>query len=308
LRAAVTGATGFLGAALLRRLLDDKWDVAALARDPGKLIQSAELTVIEGDLQNTAALSNLAHEADVLFHLAGLTHARRESDYFDVNVEGAASAAKAAAKKNAVFVHVSSLSARAPETSPYARSKLASEEAVATASGANPWVALRLPAIYGPRDRAALPYFKLVRAGFAPEPKTNPPARASILFVEDAVGAILAAREAAHGAVYEVGDERPDGRSWSEIGAALGQAMGRNPRAIRAPRAAVAAYSSVIRGVERALGRNPQLRAGQVREFFHADWVARENLLIGATSWRPQMSLQDGFAKTVLWYQENGLL
>lgn len=306
MRAAVTGGAGFLGAALVNQLLNEGWTVAALARNPKKFKPQSGLEIVEGDLANADALRTVAEGADVFFHLAGVTHARRERDYFTVNVEGAAAAARAAG--DATFIHASSMSARAPETSPYARSKRESEAAVADAAAGKPWTALRLPAIYGPRDRATLPYFKLVKSGFAPEPATEPPARASLLFVDDAAGALLAAQDAPAGSIYEVGDEAPEGRAWSEIGAVLGEVLGNRARPIRAPRTPIAVYCSLLRAAETVLGRNPSVRDGQANEFFHPDWVARDNLLTAATRWRPETSLKEGFAKTVLWYQENGLL
>lgn len=308
MRAAVTGGTGFVGAALIGRLLDDGHEVAALARNPNKIAPQPGLDIVEGDLTSADALCEIAGDADVFFHLAGVTHARRDGDYAAVNVEGAARAAAAAATRGVKFIHVSSLSARVPDVSPYARSKYESEDAIADASSGNPWTTLRLPAVYGPRDRATLPYFKLVKAGFAPAPKTDPPARASLLFVADAARAVIAAASAPAGAVYEAGDESPNGRDWREIGALLGDVMGKRAAPLRAPRAPVAFYCSMLLAVERALGRTPSLRAGQVAEFFHPEWVARDNLLSAATAWRPETPLQEGFAKTVLWYQENGLL
>jgi nucleoside-diphosphate-sugar epimerase len=308
LRAAVTGGAGFVGAALIRLLLLENWDVAALARTPSKFSPQPGLSLTSGDLKNVGALSEIARGADVFFHLAGVTHGRRNKEYFDVNVEGAARAAEAAARHGAPFINISSLSARAPDASPYAQSKREGEKAVAEASGTNPWATLRLPAIYGPGDRATLPYFKFVKAGFALEPKTDPPARASLLFVDDAASAIMAARTAAPGVIYEIGDERPEGWTWSEIGASLGAVFGRPPKRIRAPRAALSAFAAISRAADRVMGRTPSLRAGQINELFHPDWTARDNLFAAAAPWRPQTPLKEGLAKTVFWYQENGLL
>lgn len=307
MKAALTGGTGFVGAALMDLLLETGWDVAALARDPARLPEAGEQArVVRGALEDEAALADLAAGADVFFHLAGLTHARRAEDYRRVNVAGARLAARAAAAAGAKLVHASSMSARRPDASPYAKSKLESEAAVAEAGG--DWRALRLPAIYGPRDMATLPFFKLVKAGFALAPKTEPPARASILYVADAAGALLAGAGAAAGAVYEVGDERPDGFSWREIGTILGDVLDVRPRALAVPRPAIAAYHGLARAIEGALGKGPSIREGQINEFFHPDWTARENLLSDACGWRPKTPLQEGFAKTARWYQENGLL
>lgn len=306
--AAVTGGTGLIGATLIDLLLDEGWDVFALARDPKRLRRANDVRVVKGDLENHTALNELAADADVLFHFAGVTHARDLAAYRSANVEGAANAARAAEKAGAALIHISSMSARAPQTSPYAQSKFDSEDAVRQASGDNPWRTLRLPAIYGPGDHATLPYFKLIKSGFALEPRTEPPARASILFVEDAAAAALAVLRAPKNAVYEVGDDRPEGREWSEIGQSLGEVLGSNPRRLRIPRPFVSAAHAMTAFFERMTGKAPSVRPGQANEFFHPDWVARENVLSDACDWAPKTPLKEGFAKTALWYQESGLL
>lgn len=306
MKAAVTGGTGFVGAALITQLLDEGWDVAALARDPARLPHADRLRVVKGALEDEGALRDLAGGADAVFHLAGLTHARARDDYVRVNVDGAAQVARAATKAGASLVHASSMSARVPSASPYAQSKRDSEDAIVAAGG--DWRALRLPAIYGPRDMVTLPFFKLVKSGLAPAPLTTPPARASILYVDDAAGALIAALTAPAGAVYEVGDESPDGFAWADIGATLAAVMGRKARPLRLPRPVIAAYHKAVRTTEAALGRVPSVREGQVNEFFHPDWTARDNLLSAACGWRPRTPLQEGFAKTLRWYQEHDLL
>lgn len=307
-RVAVTGGTGFIGAVLIDQLLEQGFAVRALARDARRLRRAADIDVIEGDLENASALDALARGADAVLHLAGETHARTEQDYHRINVAGAERAAAAAAKSGARFVHASSLSARRPETSPYARSKHDSERAVAAAARGN-FIALRLPAIYGPGDLVTLPYFKLLKSGFNFEPATETPAKATILFVADAAGALVAAAATgAVGAVYEVEDDEPDGRYWSEIGDALSDVYGNTVTAFRIPKPAVALLHEGVRAAESIFGKTPSIRQGQVNELFHPDWVARENLFGRATGWRPKTPLKEGFAKTVRWYQEQGLL
>ncbi len=306
---AVTGGTGFVGAALIQRLLARGEQVKALARDPKKLPPTDNLIAVEGALESEAALARLAGGADAFIHCAGLTHARRDAEYRAVNVDGAARAARAAAAEGARFVHVSSMSARLPAASPYAASKRDSERAIAEASGENKWIALRAPAIYGPGDMVTLPYFKLVKAGIAAEPRTRAEARASILYVDDVAEAILAALdEAPAGAVYEIGDDREDGHSWREIGRTLGEVLAASPRRVRVPRPVIAVWHGAARAGAALQGRTASVRTGQINEFFHPDWAARENLLTAATGWRPRTPLKEGFAKTVRWYQENGLL
>ncbi|MEL7488383.1 MAG: NAD-dependent epimerase/dehydratase family protein, partial [Pseudomonadota bacterium] len=245
--------------------------------------------------------------ADGLIHAAGLTLARADDDYQRVNVAGAAAAAKTAADAKARFVHLSSMSAREPHLSPYAASKRASEaEVLEVAPGA---AILRLPAIYGPRDLVTLPFFKLVKTGWAPRPATAEPGRFSLLYVDDAAGAVLAAlRAPALCGVFEVGDSEEDGVSWGELGETLGAAFGRAPRSVAAPRWILSLYNRAALGYARAFNAAPTARSGQVNEFFHPDWVARNNLLSDSADWTPAVRLEEGFAKTVRWYQDNGYL
>lgn len=306
---ALTGGTGFLGAALIEALVARGDHVKALARSPARLPNKTALIAVHGSLEDDAALEELARGADLFIHCAGLTHARRDEEFFVVNVDGARRAAAAAAKSGARLVHISSLAARRPEVSPYAASKRASEGAVARGAGNSAFLCLRAPAIYGPGDAATLPYFKLVRSGLAPEPAAAPAPRASILYVEDVADAILrAAEEAAPGAVYEIGDDSPSGHSWREIGEAIGEALGVRPHRLPAPHWLLASYAAAAAGISRMAGHAPMVTPGKIREFFHPDWVARENLLSEATSWRAVTPLKEGFAKTARWYQENGLL
>lgn len=306
---AVTGGAGFVGGAVIAALLARGDRVKALLRDPSRIPQTDDLIPVAGTLEDEAALARLAGGVFAVIHCAGLTHARRDEDYRAVNVDGAARAAAAAARAGAKFVHISSMSARLPAASPYAASKADSEPAVEGASAGNPWIALRAPAVYGPRDKGTLPYFRMIKAGIAAEPATHGEARASIIYVDDLAEAILAAiDEAAPFAVYEIGDDAADGRSWREIGGSLSEVMNVRARAVRLPRPLVSAFHGAARAAAAFSGRAASVRSGQVNEFFHPDWVARENLLSAATSWRARTPLKEGFAKTVRWYQENGLL
>lgn len=305
-RVALTGGTGFVGAVIIDHLLEKGIAVRVLARDRGRLKRAGAVDTVEGSLENGSTLDLLAKGASVVIHCAGLTHARRDADFAAVNAEGARRAALAARAAGAKFIHISSLAARAPHLSAYAASKHASEVAIAEVGG--DWLALRAPAMFGPGDAATLPYFRMVKHGFAPEPAASPSPRASILYVEDFAEAVLSAFTAQGGRVYEVGDDRPDGHSWREIGAACAAALGAQPKRLRLPHWALRAYAGPASMVARLLGGAPMMTPGKVREFFHPDWAARENLLSDATDWRPETTLQEGFAKTAFWYQENGLL
>src|SRR5512133_1646860 len=100
MRYAVTGATGFVGGALVRLLRANGHDVLALVRSPARAaaLAAAGVTLVEGDLDDATALDRLGADADGLFHVAGwykLGDARPE-DGWRVNVDGTANVLAAA--------------------------------------------------------------------------------------------------------------------------------------------------------------------------------------------------------------------
>ena len=100
MRYAVTGATGFVGGALVRLLRANGHDVVALVRnrERAEALSTAGVTLVEGDLDDSAALDRLVAGADGLFHVAGwykLGDARPENGW-RVNVDGTANVLAAA--------------------------------------------------------------------------------------------------------------------------------------------------------------------------------------------------------------------
>jgi len=111
---AITGATGFVGSAVLDEALAQGHTVRALARR--EQAPRAGVEWVRGDLNDTAALAALVQGADAVVHVAGLTNTPDPAEFEVANVTGTANVLAAmtgAGVKRLVFV--SSLSARKPE-------------------------------------------------------------------------------------------------------------------------------------------------------------------------------------------------
>ena len=309
--AALTGASGFLGAHIGRALEGAGYRVRILARrDPSTQAGlDAASEVVVGRLADDDALAVLVQGCEVVVHAAGLIKARHRTDFITVNVEGSRRLAEAAARHapDARVLLVSSLSAREPGLSAYAASKRGAEEAVRAALPAERFTIARPSAIYGPGDRETLALFKAVQAPVTPLPGSDR-ARLALVHAADAAVQIAAlAAGPAAGATWALVDDRPQGYSWREIMAAAAAALGRRPVLARLPAAAVLAMGGTSAVLARLTGATPILTLGKARELLHPDWsIPAADLAPGAP--RPRFDLAGGFADTVAWYRAKGWL
>jgi 2-alkyl-3-oxoalkanoate reductase len=91
MRVCVTGGTGFLGGALLRRLLADGASVRVLARDSPRadVLESRGAEVVRGDLGDPAAIVRAVQGAEVVYHVAAMVEAPGDlADFLDANRGG----------------------------------------------------------------------------------------------------------------------------------------------------------------------------------------------------------------------------
>lgn len=306
--AAVTGATGFLGQHLVRALADAGWSVRILARrDPvSPFWRGLEPEVVIGGLDDAASLDRLCAGAQALVHGAGLIKARSRAAFFDVNASGARRAAEAAARAAvARVVLISSLAAREPQLSHYAASKRAGETAAAAVLGERLSV-VRPPVIYGPGDLETLAVFKA--AARSPLlPVFDPRVRIAMIHAEDAARQIAALVSApSRRRPIALADGRPDGYGWREIAGAAAQAMGVPARLVRLPGAALSLAGATGSALG-LLGPAPMLTLGKSRELRHPDWAVSADESCDLLP-QPRFELADGFAHTVAWARQMGLL
>ena len=92
MKALVTGATGFVGAAVARALLAEGWGVRALVRSGSDRRNLAGLAVepTVGDLTDPASLDRALEGCEAVFHVAAdyRLWARRPEDIYESNVQG----------------------------------------------------------------------------------------------------------------------------------------------------------------------------------------------------------------------------
>ncbi len=301
---ALTGATGFIGAALLAHLVDGGWRVRALCRPRAARVppQLPGVEWLSGDLDDSPALNALVAGTDAVIHCAGAVRGARRVDFDRVNVHGTDRLARAAARLPLAprFLLLSSLAARMPELSHYAASKRQGETALEAVPEKLRWTILRPPAVYGPGDRELMPLFRCIANGFAPVP-AGPPGRFSLLHVDDLATAVLRWLEAdtGYGETFEVDDGRSGGYDWNTVVTLAGRALrvGGSVRRVPIPRSLLGLAAWANLGTSGLLGYAPMLTPGKARELTHPDWLCDSRPFALATGWRPIIDLEPGLAR-----------
>ncbi|HEX7853184.1 MAG TPA: NAD-dependent epimerase/dehydratase family protein [Sphingobium sp.] len=301
--AALTGATGFLGGAVLERLLGEGHQVRALTRRPQP--ERAGVTWIAGDLADGKALASLVQGADAVIHVAGAINVPNRAAFHAANAEGTRLLAETARHAGVErFVLVSSLSAREPQLSDYGWSKREGEHML-VGVGLD-WTIVRPPAIYGPGDHEMLEMFQMAARGLVLLP---PPGRLSIIHADDLAALLVKLAEdrsgLTAGKIYEVDDGTPGGFTHVGFAHALGRAAGRKARTLSLPRFVLMLGARIDRAVR---GAKAKLTPDRARYFCHPDWVSSPDARVPDSLWHPEISAEAGLAATAAGYRAKGWL
>lgn len=316
----VTGATGFIGSALVRRLRAAGGRVRGLARSPR---ESGADELLIADLARDAVAPQWLAGVDVVFHLAAKTHdlaaADAAAEYRQVNVEGTRRLLAAAGEcppRRLVFVSsVKALSeggeAMVEESRPpspataYGRSKLEAERLVlgAAATGRFEAVCLRLPLVYGRGQRGNLERMiaAIDRGRFPPPPENGN--RRSLLHVENAVDALVlaAAHPRAAGETYLVTDENP--YSTRQLYDWIREALGRKRRSWSVPEWLFRSLALVGDGMRGALGRRVGFDSEAFDKLLGSAWYGSERIA-RELGYRPARDLRSAVGELVEDYRE----
>jgi dihydroflavonol-4-reductase len=321
-RVLITGATGFIGGHLASLAAASGAEVRLLVRDRGRWQgQPAELVV--GDLSDNGALREAASGVDRVFHVAGLTKARYDREYFEVNHLGTVNLLEACRQENPGlerFVLVSSQAAAGPArngqpvveadeprpTSPYGQSKLRGEAAVRAFAPLFDVTTVRPPVVYGPGDRDTLLVFRAARYGVVPRLASL---RAlSIVHVTDLVRGIWEASEcpAAKGKTYYLANHEPV--TVPDIALQIARDLGARPFEVRLPSSLL--YLGAIVSESRAAlaGSRTPVTRNKVTEALERDWICDSSQAQEDLGWAPHIPIDRGIAETASWYRDRGWL
>lgn len=228
----VTGGSGFVGGALIRRLAADGWTVRGLARSErsAAAVEAAGAEAVRGDLDDTSAMRAGADGSDVFFHAAAKVDDFGDpADFERVTVQGTKNALEAARDaKVPRFVHVGTEAAlmagqplidvdetaplRPDSPAPYPWSKAKAEQAVRDANRAGDLetVVVRPRFVWGRGDTVLLPRMtEMVRRGQFAWIGGGRQLTATAQIDNVVEGLVLAAERGRPGGVYFITDGEP---------------------------------------------------------------------------------------------------
>jgi nucleoside-diphosphate-sugar epimerase len=309
-RILVTGASGFIGSALVPALNAAGYATRRAVRHAPEQRPPEAETLSVGDIDATTDWAEALHDIEIVVHLAARTHVLHETGsdplaaYHRVNVEGTRRLATQAAAGVHRLVFLSSIKVNGERTfaRPYTEDDTPQPE---DAYGTTKWeaeqtlraigremglevVILRPPLVYGPGVKGNfLRLMRLVSRGW-PLPLASVRNQRSMMYVGNVVDAILTCIKApaAAGRTYLVSDGHD--LSTPDLVRALARCLGVAPRLYPFPPSLLMLGAGILGKREeatRVLG-SLQVESSRIRK---------------ELGWQPPDTIEEGLAETARW-------
>jgi len=314
-RILVIGATGFVGSHVAQTMVERGHEVSVLMRSRvGWLEEVGRVEKIMGDLTQPHTLEALSQRVfDLVVHAGGLTSAPESQDYYRVNTLGTCNLVRAlrrAAQPPGLFAYISSLAAAGPgemsegdperPITPYGESKLYAEFIVMDSGF--PFLILRPPVIFGPRDTDVLRFFQMIKRGWLPAFFKKK--RLSILYVKNLVAVLEFLVEKKGEGTFFLSDGT---YTWWDVGEMAAGILGVNLKAFPLPQGVLRPLAGVSQFYRCLRGRAVLLSREKLREMKEEAWICKPQGL-SALGFSPLISLKAALEETLEWYRDRGYL
>jgi len=326
----VTGANGFTGSFLCEEGLKRGYSIFAGVRKNADLsflpegVQKLEMDYSSGDtlLQSFRPHSGTPHIFDDVIHTAGIKWTMNADEFYRYNYELTRNIVNVLADNqmvNGKFIYISSLASHGPAdfnemkpvteyhtphpVSPYGKSKLLTENYIRNES-ALPYLIFRPTAIYGPRDRDFLPYFRFLKYHVSPVigSKKN---LLSFIYIKDFCRLIFDAIESP---IVNKGYFVSDGNTYTQerFIEELKMISGKRTISLTIPKGLANGLAGFMEFAGRFFNFVPKLNRGKMPELTAQSWDCDICPLIRDFHYIPQYNLNAGLKETWDWYKAMG--
>ena len=323
----VTGATGFLGDALVTELLKRQQEVRILARDEQKAREQfgTAVKIIPGDITHAAQVQQAVKGADTLYHLAGrLYHPATSAElYYQTHVEGTRILLRACRGQTQLrrFIHVSTTGVHgvtgatpadedAPfaPTNPYEKTKLEGELLALKAYQEEglPVCVVRPGLVYGPGDLHLLGFFRAIKKGLF---RVIAGGKACLhpVYIDDMVSAFLLSAESAQavGRTYNVAGNQIV--TIRQLATGIASALDRDLPGGSIPLWLANLASDIFAITPGMQGEQAPLTRSRVKFLTHSR-VYDTHRARSELGYSPGIELEEGLKMTAIWYKKHHLL
>ncbi|MEI6166711.1 MAG: NAD-dependent epimerase/dehydratase family protein [bacterium] len=323
--ALVTGATGFTGAVLIKKLCECGIRVSAIARASSnrEALQALPIEWIEGNVYDPDTVTRAVAGVDFIFHVAAAYREAGIADetYRKVHVDSTQLLARAALNNPGFkrFVHVSTVGVHGHiETPPanelypfspgdiYQQTKAEAELWLRDFAPKNglPFTVIRPAAIYGPGDRRLLKIFKMATWPVFPVLGRSRGQLYHLIHVEDLAGIFIQAalHPKAQGEVFIGGD--PRALALADIVSIISTEYGRQARMLRIPAWPFFWLAALCETVCRPFGIAPPIYRRRVA-FFTKDRSFDTTKLRTLLDFHYSRTTEQGLRETARWYRDH---
>jgi nucleoside-diphosphate-sugar epimerase len=322
-RVLITGASGFIGHHLIEEALKNDLDVFAAVRKTSDLshLQDFKIQYTFPDFNDVPSLKKeiAANNYSYIIHAAGLTKARSENEYNQVNAHYTTNLARAAAESGGIlkkFVLISSLAAQGPlndfsgaltedgtpkPVTSYGKSKLLGEEGLKALPALN-YTILRPTAVYGPRDKDIIIFFRQLVKGIEPY-IGDTGQQLSFLYVTDLAKAAVKSLYAGNCETFNLSDGNFYNRY--ELGRLAKEILSLKTVKVTLPVNVVKLIAILSEAYGLLTNKAVTLNVEKIKELMAVNWncdIAKAEAVLG---FRPEHDLKIGLNETLKWYKLN---
>lgn len=326
MKALVSGATGFLGGALSRRLHNMGWDVTALGRNTSKLDQLKRegIRAHRLDLKEKGDMVNACKEQEIVFHCAALPSPWGNfEEFYQANVIGTRNIIRGCEEhkvKRLVYVSTPSIyfgyssrinvreTAPLPEpVSNYAATKLLAEQEMDEAFARGlAVIAIRPRAIFGPGDTVIFPrLIPRLRSGRLPI-LGDGENLVDLTYIENVVDALLLCVNSPAGTLgkkYNISNDEPI-KLWDLIKRICTDLNLPVPKRKLSYQTAMAA-ASTLEAIFTLIPTHPEPPITRMSISMMANSTTLDiNAAKSELGYQPKISIAEGFGKFMQWWKE----